>query len=213
MKIDIKIPTELSDIKLSDYQKYLRTTEGSEDVNFINRQLVSIFCKIPDEHVGKILAKDYNGLIDDITKVLNKEPQLVTRFKKDGVEYGFIPKLDDITVGEKADLDTFLGDIQKLDQAMKVLYRPIISQTKDKYLIDEYKKESEDLDVTLDIALGAMVFFYNLMKDLLSFTQNYIEEAVQEPKVSQLLAKNGVGIKTFTHSLEEVFSGLKMSLN
>lgn len=213
-RIKITIPTKLSDIKLSQYQKFARTTKDSEDDKFIARQIVGIFCNLPDNVVGQIKAKDFEGIVLSITNVLNQKPEFKTKFKKDGVEYGFIPKLDDITVDEKSDLDIYLTDMDKMDKAMSVMYRPIKTQTNKGYLIEDYDEEVEGLDVTLDIAFGANVFFSSLMKDLLNFTQSFISDQVEHnPKVLQTLEANGVGITAFTNSLEETFLNLKTLVN
>lgn len=209
MKMKIKIPTELKDIKLSQFQKFLKTTKDIEDADFINRQLVGIFCNLSDEQVKNILAKDFNDIVETISKTINKTSELITKFNLDGVEYGFIPKIEDITVGEKVDIDSNINDWQKMDKVMAVCYRPINYKHKDTYLIDDYTGEEKPLDVTLDVAIGCMLFFYNLTKDLVNYIPNFLEEAVaQDPKVSQILAKNGLGIKTFTQSLEVIFSSL-----
>ena len=106
-----------------------------------------------------------------------------------------------------------IGDWQKMDRVMGIVYRPIISKRGNKYLIEDYSDEVEPLDLPMDIVQGAMVFFYNLMNDLLSCTQSYMNQAVTNPKASQILEENGVGIKTFMDSLEVTFSSLKMYLN
>ena len=213
-QVKITIPTKLSEIKLSQYQKFARTTKDSEDDKFIARQIVGIFCDIPDTVVGQIKAKDFESIVTDITNVLSIKPEFKTKFVLDGVKYGFIPDLEDITVDEKADLDTYLSDMDKMDKAMGVMYRPITTQTKRGYLIEDYKGEGKSLDVSLDIAFGANVFFSTLMKDLLSFTQNFINDQVEHsPKLSQTLEANGVGTTAFINSLEQTFSSLKTLVN
>jgi hypothetical protein len=209
MKVKLTIPTSLSDIKLSKYQKFIRTTKDSEDDSFIARQIICIFCDIPDNVVGQIKAKDFEDIVVSITEVLNTKPVFVDRFTLDGVRYGFIPKIEDITVDEKADLDTFLADVTKMDKAMAVMYRPITIETKRGYLVEEYVGEGKSLDVSLDVAFGANFFLSNLMRDLLSYTQNYIAAQVEHsPKVSQTLEANGVGTTAFINSLEQTFLGL-----
>jgi hypothetical protein len=204
MKINLSVPTSLSDIKLSQYQKFLKVTKDNEDANFVNRQLVSIFCDVPEDVVGKIKSKDFNGVIETITKALKESPTFVTKFRLNGVDYGFIPKLDDITLDEQADLETLLKDTKDWARAMNVMYRPITTSNKGKYLIKEYEGDGKELDVNLEIALGAVTFFLNLQNDLLNYTLNYIkDQAVKTPKVLQTLEENGVGIRTITH-LQEV---------
>ena len=209
MKVKITQPTSLKDIKLSQYQKFVRTTKDSEDNNFVTRQMISIFCNVPDKVVGQIKASDYDSIVADLTKVLELKPEFIPTFKLDGVEYGFIPELEDITVDEKADLDTFYKDIDTMDKAMAVLYRPITIKRGKKYLIEDYEGENGSLDVTLDIVLGANVFFSLLMTDLLNYTQSYIAQEVEHnPKVSQILEQNGVGSTAFINSLQETFLSL-----
>jgi len=210
----IKIPERLSDIKLSQYQKFLRTTKDSEDDNFIARQMVAIFCDIPDKVVDQIIAKDFESIVNQIGNALNQSPEFKEVITYEGVKYGFIPNLDEITVAEKADLDTYFKDVQTMDKAMGVLYREIDIQTKRGYLIQDYNADGKSLDLTLDVVFGANVFFYNLMRDLLISTQNSIKaEAEQNPKVKQILSKNGVGITAFLNSLQETFLNLTMLAN
>ena len=209
MNVKITVPTSLSDIKLSQYQKFQRTTEGSEDDNFITRQMVGIFCNIPDSVVDKIKAKDYNEIVSDITKVLQEEPKFKPIIKHEGKEYAFIPKLDDITVGEKADIDSNFNDVQKMHIAMSVMYRPIKFKKGDTYLIEDYEPNAKGLDLSLDVVFGANVFFSNLTNDLLNYIQNCIEAEVLKPKALQTLVKNGAGITAFTNSLEAIFSDLR----
>ena len=210
MKISLKIPTSLNDIKLSQYQKFIKVTKDSEDVDFVNRQLVSIFCDIPEDLVGQIKSKDFNSIIETISKCLETKPEFTTVFNLNNIKYGFIPSLEDITVDEQSDLELLLKDVKTWDKACNVMYRPITTSNKGKYLIEDYKGDGNSLDVPLDIALGAMGFFLNLQNDLLNYTLNYIGEEVERtPNLLQTLEQSGVGIKTFTHYLEEVSLNLR----
>ena len=108
MKVKLIIPETLKDIKLSQYQKFFFNTKDSEDANYINTQLISCFCNIEDKLVKHIAKRDYDDLINHLTNLINKEEdnyKLQRIIKVNGVKYGFIPKLDDITVGEQADID------------------------------------------------------------------------------------------------------------
>ena len=214
MKVKIKVPTSLRDIKLSQYQKFVRTTKDSEDDYFIARQMVGIFCNIPDNVVDQIVAKDFNQIVEDISAILKTKAEFKTRIKHNDKQLGFIPNLDEITVGEKADLDAFYKDVSTWDKAMGVLYREVEHETKRGYLVKPYTEINVSLDLTLDVVFGANVFFYNLMKDLLSYTQSCIKvQAVKNPKLLQTLGKNGDGITAFMNSLEEIFLNLTQLAN
>ena len=217
MKIKITIPTELKDIKLSQYQKFIKTTKDSKDAVWINNQTVGIFCNLSDEHVRGMTKKDYNSILKslgDILKRIEKQDgELIPIIKHNGKEYGFIPCLDEITVGEQADIDSMMNDWDKMDKVMAILYRPITIKRKGKYLIENYNGEERSLDLNMEVVNGALVFFYNLFQDLLIYTQSYIKEVAHKTEVLQILEKNGIGIKTFIASQEEIFSNLIRSLN
>ena len=44
----------------------------------------------------------------------------MTRFNLNKVDYGFHPELDEMTLGEYIDLDTFIGDWDNMEKAMNV---------------------------------------------------------------------------------------------
>ena len=210
MKLKLVIPNSLSDIKLSQYQKFIRTTKDSEDDSFIARQMVGIFCGIPDDIVGSIRASDYDEIIRQISKVLKETPKHKQTFKIDGIEYGFMPKLDDMTVDEKADLDSYYKDVKDLHRAMAVLYRPIVAKSNGGYSIEDYdSKKHQKLDVKLDVVFGANVFFSNLTNALLSYTQSFIKTQVaHNTEASQILEQNGVGINHTLDSLKVISQNL-----
>ena len=81
---------------------------------------------------------DSELIVTTLTEMFESKPNLVTNFNIGKVEYGFHPELDDLTLGEYIDLDTFIGDWKNIEKAMSVLYRPVISKLKGKYLIEEY---------------------------------------------------------------------------
>ena len=211
MKVKIIVPDSMSDIKLSMYQRFIKETKDVEDETILARKMVSIFCNIEDVVIDSMRAKDYEGIVSHLNNVLSEKPVFIPKVKLNGIEYGFIPKLDDITVGEKADIDTYYKDVQNMAKAMAVLYRPIAKSNRYGYIIEDYTGNEEPLDVPLNIALGANVFFSTLMKDLLSYTQSFIEEEILHNKeVSQILAENGIGINQSILSLEETFSNMKL---
>ena len=204
------IPTELSEIKLSQYQSFLRLTKDNENDDFIKRVAIGCFCNISDKQVGQIPAKDFDEIAQTIIETLQKKSELKPIIKHNGKKYGFIPNLEEITVDELADCETFLKDVQTYHKAMAVLYRPITQSLNGKYLIEEYNgKKSEPLDLTLDVVLGCTGFFFNLLNDLLSCTQNFIHKEVTQNKQLRTLVENGVGINPFMDSLEVTFLSLK----
>jgi len=219
-QIELEVPTTLSDIKLWQYQKYMKImeqnkiedAEDKEKLNdFLNMKLVEIFCNVSLKDVVKIPLKEYNQVLEILTKAFQEKPKLIQRFNLLDVDMGFVPKLDDITLGEYVDIESNISDWQKMHKAMAVLYRPVNFKAKDKYGIAPYKvnEEIQELmkDMPLDAAISSMVFFYNLGKDLLGAILKYLEQNLKKEDLQTLdnhLQKNGDGINQFMHSLKEM---------
>lgn len=180
MKIELTIPTTLNDIKLAQYQKFLSIAKDNEESEFLQQKMVQLFCGIDLKDVAQIRYKDVAEITANINNLFTKENAFIQRFKMGGVEFGFIPNLDEMTTGEYMDLDTYITDWDTMHNAMAVLYRPITNKLGNKYQIEEYKGSVTYADVMrhapLDVVLGAMVFFYTLGNDLLKSTINFLEE-------------------------------------
>lgn len=207
----IVVPTELKEIKLSQYQKFIKITKDIDNDELYKKYMVGCFCNLTDKEIGQLSIKDFDEIFEILSNTLKKEPkELQTIIKQNDKKYGFIPDgFENITVNELADIDNFMKDVSNYDKAMNVLYRPITVSLNGKYQIEPYKANGESLDVNLDIALGAVVFFSSLISDLLNCTLNFIHQGAQiDPKL-QNLVQNGDGINPFTHSHKETYFGLK----
>jgi hypothetical protein len=204
MKIELTIPTTLNDIKLVQYQKFLSIAKDNEEGEFLQQKMVQLFCGIDLKDVAQIRYKDVAEITANINKLFTKENAFIQRFKMGGVEFGFIPNLDDMTTGEYMDLDNYITDWDTMHNAMAVLYRPITNKLGNKYQIEEYKGSVTYADVMrhapLDVVLGAMVFFYTLGNDLLKSTINYLEE---NQELQNILNR---------HNLENVGDGIQVSM-
>ena len=216
MAIKINIPTSLKDITLRQYKKYLKLEDSIQDERFLNAKMIEIFCGLELEKVMLLKVKDSTEISNTISEIFEDKPNLVKRFELNGVEYGFQPQLDELTLGEYIDLDTFIGDWDNMEKAMNVLYRPIIVKLKDKYNIDKYVVGNEEflLDMPMDAVLSSIFFLWNLGLDLSKTMTNYLEEGETKALTQYLNSQaNGVGINQFIHSLKEMLDDLKISLN
>ena len=216
MKLEITIPDTLSEITLEQYQKYLKISEEVTDEKFLASKMIEIFCNVTLADTMRMKFADVNAICDILIGMFNEKPNLRRHFKINGVEYGFIPKLDDISLGEYVDLDAFLGDWENMHRAMAVLYRPIDQKYGEKYSIKEYEAgDGETMkDMPLDAVISSILFFYHLGIDLSQAMMNYLEEN-QESNLVQYLSseQNGGGINQFTHSLKAILDDLRISLN
>jgi hypothetical protein len=220
MKLHLQIPDSIKDITLKQYMDFERVNiEGNQDSIFLMQKTVEIFCNVNLDLTLQIKYNDLKEITNHIYSLLEKDTDLVTVFKLEDIEYGFIPKLDDITLGEYIDLDTYLGSWKNMHKSMSILYRPIEYRKGNRYLIEDYKGTDDAdkmLNVSLDVPLGAMVFFWNLRSELLSLSLNYSRQALGENLTSeqlQTLEVNGVGINQSLHSLTAILNDLKISQN
>jgi len=216
MQVEILVPDTLSEITLEQYQKFLKIQKDNEDETFLAVKMIEVFCGIRGDAIMKMKASSIRDITGILTDMFNQKPPLVREFTMKGKEYGFIPKLEDMSFGEYVDLDTYMGDIENIHQAMAVLYRPITLKQNDKYLIEEYEGDDTEImkDMPMDAVLSSIIFFYNLGMDLSKAMLNSLQDQENKDLVQQLtLEKNGDGINQFSNSLKGILEGLKISLN
>jgi hypothetical protein len=219
MQVKINIPDSLSEIKLHQYQRYMNVVDNSNDELFISQKTIEIFCDIDLRNTLNIALKDVTEIMHHFKSVFDTKPELKRVINFQGKEYGFIPNLDDISLGELIDVSNSINDIQKLHIAMGVLYRPVKAKYKQLYEIEDYKADELVMEevkrLPLDVVFGAMLFFYHLVNDLLKAIPMYLEEKVKEMTThskhnSEL---NGDGIMQSINLLKEMLPDLTRLLN
>jgi len=222
MKLELVIPTKLSEIPLKHYQKFLLTAENSTDEVFLAEKMIQIFCGIELKEVVKIPFKQVEELSIHFATLFQQKTEFKNTFKLGGVEFGFIPNLEEMSWGEYIDLEANISDLKTFNKAMAVMYRPITEKLGDKYKIEPYVSAvnySEVMEFApLDIVLGAKVFFWNLENELLQATLFYLEMEMKTNKEATAilanelnLANTGDGINQYMQSLRETSRSLNRS--
>ena len=216
MKANINVPTELNEITLKQYQKFLKVQDSKQNNTFLQTKMIEIFCNVKMQDALNIKLSDADRISSLISKMFEQKPDLVKSFWLNNVEYGFVPDLDEITLGEYIDLDTYMGEWENIQIAMNVLYRPIKQKLGEKYLIEEYDPDTKDklINMPMDAVFGSIIFFYRLGIELSQTMMNYLENEEGNLQVQGLdFLKNGDGIQAFTDSLEEILQDLKILPN
>mgnify|MGYP003329725473 FL=1 len=214
MKLDLIIPTNLNEIPLKSYQKFIEVCNNSTDEEFISHKMVELFCGIELKEVIKIKQNDLNRLVNHFTELFKQKPIFEPRFKINDKEFGFIPNLEKITTGEYIDLDKYITDLSTLNNALAVMYRPITKQVFKTYEIEEYQGSATYSEVMefcpLGIALASQVFFYNLGNELLKAIPHYLSKEIMKMNTHSKhnLEKDGDGIIQSINSLREMLQNL-----
>jgi hypothetical protein len=223
MKLEIDIPTSLSEIPLKSYQQFVKLQQDSNDDEFIAQKMVQIFCGLEFKDIAKMKLTSLNELIQHFTKLFSEKPKFQSRFKiksEEGeIEFGFIPELEAITFGEYVDLESHLMSWEDYHKAMAVMYRPVSRIRKDKYDIIPYEANQDFEELMkfapLDVVIASSVFFWSLGSELLKATLSYLEKEMKKNKnltatfQKQLnLPNDGDGISQYMLSLKETLQDL-----
>jgi hypothetical protein len=218
----VVIPTDLSEITLSQYKRYKKVVlDNQDDEVYLCIQMVAIFCNLSIERVMTIPSLDFAEIVEQIAKVLDQEPKLTHTFKMGGVHYGFIPNIEKVSLSEHADIDTCFGNDDLIELMLSIAYRPIKRKAGDFYEIEPYSADESKAelfkDVPMSIVKGFTLFFWSLNKELLQITLSSIpkiakaeglnlEEAFQNAGgginlLSDLQEKIGVEFQTWGKNL------------
>lgn len=217
MKVELTVPSDLSEISLKQYQKFLKLQDSNEDSYFLQCKMIEIFCNLDAKSVRMLKVGDANRVVEVLNNMFEKQPELIRTFKIGGVEYGMIPDLDDISLGEYIDLDTYIGDWQNMQIAMNVLYRPINKKIGDKYTIVDYDVDAKEKleHIPMDIVLGSIFFLYNLGIELSMVMVDYLEQPQMDNLMQQQTFQESMdGIKASSlASLKTILDELKILPN
>jgi hypothetical protein len=169
-------------LKLIDFETGTKTEEATETIAALSN--------IPKQLVKELALSDVAVIMNRIAKLQQEQDTKLKRIIEiDGMEYGFHPDLDSITLGEYADLETFIknGIEKNMPEIMAVLFRPIKEKKNDIYIINAYDgdirlRTEEMKKMSAQQVQSALVFFYTLGKELSEILPLYLMEQLKETK-------------------------------
>jgi len=210
----IVLPENISEITLGQFQRYLKLlTRELSDIEF-NKRKIAIFTKLPYRDISKVSSVDFKELLLQIDLALATKAEFTNRFILNDIEYGFIPNLDNISIGEYADLqkyseqlslveddniETMIDGFNEMEKIMAVLFRPIINKDRfgnykiESYTADEARNEIMK-EMPLSLVNGALVFFSNLANELYNSIQRYTTQELLRETKHWNTSPNGDGI-------------------
>ena len=179
MSIKVSIPADYASITVKQYVEYHTAKSDIEKLIAISNLTKEQAEQIPFQHVPTLLLAFQEVLQNETAKFFE------TIIIKDK-EFGFIPDLYSISMGEYADISTWSSDINaNMVKIMGTLYRPISSRVGSKYTIVPHNKQLREQaqqyveQMTLEQFNGALLFFSTLLKELNSTSLDYLENELK----------------------------------
>ena len=193
-----------SDVTLETWAKLTEVADESKADEAL--ETIQALSDIPKKLIKELSMQDVAIILQKLTKLQDEgKAEFKNLITVNGIEYGFHPRLEQITLGEWADIETFLanGLENNLPDVMAILYRPVTKKKNDIYTIEAYDGEiamraEEMKQMKAEDVQGAMVFFWILGRELLKILQSYLKERLMQIK-KQVQTKTfpdvGVGLR------------------
>jgi len=190
-----KLIDSWSDVTLEKWMQVIDIETGSKAKEA--EETIAAFSDIPKKLVKELSLKDVAVIMGKIAELQTKQETILRKvIEIDGVEYGMHPDLNSLTLGEYADIETMIknGLEQNMPEVMAILFRPITERNGEVYTIEAYNGEisiraEEMKKMSAEQVQSALVFFYNLGKELSEILPLYLME---------LLNKKGKDLQTKT---------------
>lgn len=180
MEVTLKIPENISDITLEQFQAYESIRESEVEELFIEKT-INIFTGLDMSLMNDVSKKEKDSVFTQCIKAMNVQCEFINKFSLSGVEFGFVPNLDTISGNEYTDAIRYANGTDNLHRLLAVLFRPIKNDGKfGNYTIKKYKGTSEYSDLMkqtpMHIVNGCLGFFLTLRQDLEIHFQKYMKE-------------------------------------
>ena len=167
--LNFNIPKTWNELNLGRYIRTMKVLRSEEKIHELEKVIRILNCitDIPKRHLYGLDMKSIGKLGKHLTTFLETVPtdELKHFIEIEGVEYGFHPKLVDMTLGEFVDLETYTENLEEnLHNILSILYRPVTAKKDDKYRIEDYEPNEERADLfkkhlKVEDFNGASVFF------------------------------------------------------
>ena len=157
-------------------EKFMQLTM-EEDVSKTKEveQTIALLSDLPQTLIKELSLRDVTNIFEKLAELQVQENEmLTTTLTIDGVEYGMHPDLSEITLGEYADIETYvkMGLQKHLPEIMAILFRPIVERENDVYTIEAYngdiKIRAEKMkQMNAEQVQKVLVFFWTFVRLLL----------------------------------------------
>ena len=186
---EFKLISSWSDVNLETWLKLIEFETGSKTQEA--EGTIAALSDMSKQLINQLSLKDVAVIMEKIADFqAGQDSSLKKIIEIEGVEYGFHPNLDDITLGEYADLETFIknGIEQHLPEVMAVLYRKVTEKTDSGvYTIEKYGgdltiRAEQMKKMSAEQVQSALVFFYSFVSVLSATLESYLTKKLKGTK-------------------------------
>ena len=186
---EFKLINSWSDVNLETWLKLIEFQTGSKSKEA--EETIAAMSDIPKQLINQLSLRDVAVIMEKIAELQAEQDSSLKRIIEiDGVEYGYMPDLNQITLGEYADLETFIkmGIEQHLPEVMAVLYRKVTEKTDSGvYTIEKYGgdltiRAEQMKKMTAEQVQSALVFFYNFVNASFLTLESFLTMKQKEMK-------------------------------
>jgi hypothetical protein len=170
-------------------EKWVKMTDFGDTTKSEQAQnTIELLSDMPQDVIKKLELSDVAVIMGAIGQLQKDQKKGLKRIiEVEGKKYGFHPDLDEITLGEYADIETYfkLGIEKHLPEIMAILYRPIVEQRENLYTIEPYdgniKIRTEVMrKMSAEQVQSALVFFWIFVNELLKVFPSSLVERMKE---------------------------------
>ena len=181
-------------LKLIEFEGLTKTQESLETINLLST--------MPKKIIRELSVQDVAMIMTTLNKYkINTNKRLRKTFTLDQIKYGFHPNLEELTLGEWADIETFVqqGIQDNMANIMAILFRPIKVSKNDAYIIEAYDgnisvRAEKFKKMSAEQVQKSLVFFWTFVNELCKISLSYLKGHLNEVKKTiptKVLQKNG----------------------
>jgi len=183
-----KLISSWEEVTLEKWLKLINYSLGTKSKEA--QDTIAELSNIPKDLINQLELKDVALIMSKMAELQAEQNSSLKRvIEIEGKRYGFHPNLDEITLGEFADIETFIkNDIEKhLPELMAILYRPIVEENNDVYIIEAYDgnisiRAEQMKKMSAEQVQSALVFFWGFVNVLLMTSGLSLMEHLKEMK-------------------------------
>tara|TARA_Y100000310_G_scaffold335284_1_gene416898 strand:- start:621 stop:1247 length:627 start_codon:yes stop_codon:yes gene_type:complete len=194
---EYKIIDSWADVTLEKWQQLVLGKKKSKTQEA--KETIKALSTLPVKLVEEMALSDVATIFERLSK-LQVKGKLKKVFEIDGIEYGFLPDLSEISLGEWADIEQYIKDgLEKnIHKIMAVLFRPITSREGKMYSVQSYKDGKQRAEkfkkkMNAEQVQQSLVFFWTFGKELSTILPLYLTEMMTKIQAEMNLQKSGVG--------------------